>query len=502
MTKDKPVTSLRGGAALSNIIVGVLLFATVLGFANYLSFRHFERWDITSTARFAVSARTRAVVRGLTKDVKIYLFLSERDPSYPEVRELLRKYESMSSRLTVSILDPDANPARYRVLVQRFGIRTAQQGDETFANVAAVVESGERVHKIESSDLMSLSESLADRENPTVDVQTERALTSGILAVTRGRNTRVCVTTGHGEWAREGGGERSLAEMSEGFLELDNIELEDLELTPTATIPRACDAVFVLGPQRVFEEAIASKLGAYVRAGGHLLVTVDPMLRDQSTLLPTGLEAMLSSFGIVVGTDVVVERSANHQLSDGGPIETIKVNGFGEHPITRLIAAMDGMLALHFSRSVGARQGSTAQVILRASPESYAETNLAVLQVDSEIAPGEGDLPGPVPLAVAWSSSEDLKDVRAGRIVVIGDTDLFRDELLHDPRLSNSDFLSAVAGFLTARPQLIEIAPRRTSVRTITATSGDAGSIYLRVVILIPLAFILLGLSVWWSRRA
>lgn len=494
---------IRGSAALTHVIVSSVLAVVVALLVSYLSLRHFERWDITSSARFAVSSRTRAVVRGLREDVTLYMFLSQSDQSYPEVRELLRKYESMSPKLHVRFVDPDRNPSQFRVLAQRFriGVVAGEDGSAS-ANVVAVAEAGDRTHKIGRDDLISLDfGSLESEEGPTVDVKTERALTSAIVGVTQGRDTKVCVTTGHGEWTREGQGPRSLATIGDDFLELDNITLVDLPLTPSATIPRDCDAVFVIGPQRVFDEAIATKLGAYVRAGGHLLVAVDPILRDDGTLLPTGLEGVLSGFGIDVGRDIVVERATDHQLG-AGPIEVILEGDFQPHPITRALAAQQSMVALQLARSVGVRAGSSAKVLLRASGESYGEAQVASLQGGGALEPGEGDTPGPVGLVAAWSSSEDENDVRAGRVVVMGDTDVFQTEILAEPRFGNFDLLSGVTGWLTARPQMITIAPRRVRAQSFVGTAGDVVSVFVRVVLLVPFAFALLGFSVWWSRRA
>ncbi len=498
---EKASGSLRGSAALANVFVVSLLAIVVGGLANYLSFRHFERWDLTSSARFAVSSRTRAVVRGLRADVTLYLFLSERAPTYVEVRELVRKYESMSPKLHVVHVDPDRQPARFRTLAQRFGIGAIESGDgeHVDANIAAVFTSGERTHKIGYDDLVSQDFGGED-DSQMIDVKTERALTSGIVAVTQGRDTKVCVTTGHGEWAREGGGERSLATIADEFLELDNIVLTDLALTPSTTIPRDCDAVFVIGPQRVFDEQIGTKLGAYVRGGGHLLVAVDPVFRDTSTMLPTGLEPMLGGFGIDIGKDVVVERSTDHQIG-AGPVEAFVALDFGEHPITPALARTNAAVALLQARSVSARAGSSATVLLRGSAESFGETDLTALQADAALEPGAGDTTGPVGLAVAWSSTEN-DDARSGRIVVIGDTDLFETAVITEARFGNFDLLSSITGWLTARPQMISIAPRRAAAQSISATQGDLWNVGLRVMLLIPLAFGLLGLSVWWSRRA
>ena len=67
------------------------------------------------------------------------------------------------------------------------------------------------------------------------------------MQVTSGRATKVCVTKGHGEWALEEGGERSLSSLQAG-LRHDNITWQAFETLGKKEVPKDCDALFVLGP--------------------------------------------------------------------------------------------------------------------------------------------------------------------------------------------------------------------------------------------------------------
>jgi hypothetical protein len=116
-----------------------------------------------------------------------------------------------------------------------------------------------------------------------------------------------------------------------------------------------------------------------------------------------------------------------------------------------------------------------------------------------------------VPLAAAWEYipplGDDLRPVETegptpGRLLVMGDTDWMAAELLDNPQLSNIDFLSSTAGWLTQREALINIAPRKTNARAVIMSDADLQNLLFRVVVLLPLATLIAGFGVWWSRRS
>jgi hypothetical protein len=75
-------------------------------------------------------------------------------------------------------------------------------------------------------------------------------------------------------------------------------------------------------------------------------------------------------------------------------------------------------------------------------------------------------------------------------------------ELLDNPQLSNIDFVSSSAGWLTQREALINIAPRKTKARAVIMSDADLQNLLFRVVLLLPLAALIAGFGVWWSRRS
>ncbi|MGB8330757.1 MAG: GldG family protein [Polyangiales bacterium] len=489
-----------------NLLLTAVLGIVVVVLINYLSSRHYARWDWTSHGLFTLSERSRQVLRELEPEIQIYVFLGRDEKDFADIETLLEEYVAVSDKITVEWVDPDRDRARYQVLADKFGIDSWLAGDVTLSQVPVVVTSGDRKWKVERHQLIVEDfDSFEDVDGHKLDLQSERALTGAILEVTTGEPTKICVTTGHGEWEVGAYGERSLDAVARE-LEWEKIGVEPIEIRGDE-VPESCDAVFVISPQRPFSEEEVAIVDRYLTSGGNVLLTLDPVLKKEA-LTATGFESVLKQRGILVGRDLVIENDTGQQLP-GNPGDLFIVTDLGTHRLVDTIRKRGGGILVAVARSVDAADGSDAEVLLRTSPEAVAQTDLA--RARNPDAKGEQTTRRTVPLGVAWEYAaplgDDLKPVKAegptpGRLLVVGDSDWMSPELLDNPQLSNIDLLSSTAGWLTQREALINIAPRQTNARAVIMSDADLQNLLFRVVVLLPLAAFIAGFGVWWSRRS
>ena len=489
-----------------NFVLTAVLGLVIVVLANYLSSRHYKRWDWTSHGLFTLSDRSQQALRELEQEVQIYVFLGRDEQDFADVETLLEEYKAVTDKITVEWVDPDRDRARYQVLADRFGIDSWLAGEVTLSQVPVVVISGDRKWKVERHQLIVEDfESFEDADGHKLDLQSERALTGAILEVTTGEPTKVCVATGHGEWEVGAYGERSLDAVARE-LEWEKITVEPFEIRGP-DVPESCNALFVISPQRLFSAEEVAIVDRYLVSGGNVLLAFDPVLKKQA-LTPTGFEATLEERGILVGDDLVIENDTAQQLP-GNPGDLFLVTNLGTHRLVDTIRKRGGGMLLAVARSVDVADGSDTEVLFRTSPSAVAESDIArALNPDAK---GEATPPSAVPLAVAWEYvaplGDDLKPVKTegptpGRLLVIGDSDWLSAELLENPQLSNIDFVSSTAGWLTQREALINIAPRKTNARAVIMSDADLQNLLFRVVVLLPLAAFIAGFGVWWSRRS
>jgi ABC-2 type transport system permease protein len=479
-----------------------LLLVAIVLMVNYLAYRHYQRLDWTSDGMFTLSPKSLSVLRELDQDVDLYVFMSRGEPDYMKIDELIRRYEAASQKLKVHHVDPDREPAEFKVLAQRFGIGAGMthQG-EAVADVAAVVVRGDKNWHVGREDLIGFDFG-GPEQKEQVSVKAEQALTGAIVQVISGRPTKVCVTRGHGEWNLEDGTERSLATLKTG-LRHDNIEWEAFETLGEKAVPEGCDALFVLGPQRAFSDAEAKLVIDYVQGGGNALLMLDPVI-EHDRILPTGFEEPLKGLGVKLEGSLAVELDEKRLLSPN-PLE-FAVTEFGDHETTRPLRG-SAYVVMGLVRSLSVlEETDRVEPLLRTSPKAFGATDISRVMAGGgqEPARGPGDLAGPLDIAFAVRAgreSDEAGDKLGGRLIVVGDSDFLSPALLEAPQLANFHLASAWTGFLTQRRALIEIPPKKVRGGEIVFTQDGLNALFFRVGVLLPGAALLFGFAVWWNRR-
>jgi hypothetical protein len=145
------------------------------------------------------------------------------------------------------------------------------------------------------------------------------------------------------------------------------------------------------------------------------------------------------------------------------------------------------------------------EILLRSSDQAFGETAVADVSQDSEPKRGPGDIEGPLSLAVATQlgvSEAESDKKTGGRLIVVGDSDFLQGPLLESPELANFHLASSWTGWLTERPALIQIPPKKVKTGNIVFTQDDLWALFFRVAVLVPGAAFVLGFAVWLNRRS
>jgi hypothetical protein len=487
---------------ITSSVSGIALLA-ILAMVNYLAFRHYKRFDWTSQGIYTLSPKSQKILRELDKGIDVYVFLSRGESGFLTTDELLKRYAAASQNIKLHYVDPDREASQFKLLAQRFGIAAGVlESGEARADVAAVVALGDKNWHVSREDLVGSEFGPMGAGGAAEEVQLkgEQALTGAIVQVTSGRPTKLCVTQGHGEWALGEGAERSLYSLQRG-LHHDNLVWEAFETLGQSSVPSDCDAVLSVGPLRPFSDAEAKLLIEHVRNGGNLLLALDPVIeRDQ--IASTGFEGPLRELNIRLDQDLVIELDKERLLSRNAA--EFVATEFGDHTTTRALQHA-ARVFLSLARSVTPLgSAGDVEILLRSGERAFGKTNIAEISPDAEPSRGAADIEGPVALAVATEVKQpgDKSKERGGRLIVIGDSDFLTDALLQTPELANFHLASALIGWTSQRPALIEIPPKKIKSGNIVFSQDDLWSLFFRVAVLLPAAALVLGVAVWLNRRA
>lgn len=492
----------------STLGVGVVLAAALFAMVNYLSLRHYQRLDWTSSKLYTLSEKSRNVLAGLDREVRGVIFLSPSSPLYGPADELLTSYEAASPRLfKKEIIDPAKNRLQAQQLVNEYGIERSN---------VIVIAAGDDKRIIDELDLADYDYSGAQfGQGPTLEeFKGEQLITSAILELIEAKKPKIVLSKGHGELNDSLGTAKIL-------LGRDNFEFEEWSPFEAPQVPADADLIAVVRPATRFLPAELDLFKGFLDRGGRMLFLLDPFGSDGLATDPT-LEAWLATYGVAVGDDVVFDPSIT-LFGDA----SLFPSSYGFHPIVETLEK--GQVPVHFSAVRSVRKAADAPAgfqvteLVKTSAKGWAETDPNAFP---DVAPDEGEIHGPVSLAVAVSSKvetdgekpaqaeegavdepdaetedDDKKDEKAleTRLVVYGDVDFVSDALVESA--ANTDLLLNTFNWLVQREQLISIAGTRPRETRLSLGPEELSSIYLLVILVMPGLAIVAGVTVFLRRR-
>ena len=516
----------------STLGVGAILILALFVMANYLAIRHYQRFDWTSSSIYSLSQKSLNVVEGITEEIDMVIFIGPDSPIYGPVNELLSSYAAASPALTKREVDPAKNLIEAQRLVQRYSIERD--------NVVIVAKGDDR-RVIDEFELAEYDYSGAQMGQPPTmsEFKGEQLITSALLALVESRKPKVLFTSGHGEAALDRGDARSLSQAKD-LLGADNFEIEEWSSLGKSEVPPDTDLVVIAGPTTNFLPPELDVLSSYLDAGGRLLLMLDPVFREGTGgMVDLGFEQWLAGYGVEIRDDIVIDPTS--ELPFFGP-ETIFTDSFGSHPVVEALGQRRTRVLLPLARSVSKAgvtpDGFEVSELVRTSEAGWGETDLEALE--QEVAPGDGDTPGPVSLAVAVSfevegSAEDGPDPilepgdAAGeghsadlaeeiaeldiegedetedeggpeaRMVVFGDLDFASDSQVGNG--DNAVLLLNALNWLVKREELIDIEGRKPEQTTLTLSQGELSQVYLLVLVILPGLAVAFGIWIYMRRR-
>jgi ABC-type uncharacterized transport system involved in gliding motility auxiliary subunit len=434
----------------ANTTIMTAAVVAIVGFANFLGYRHHKRIDVTTEKLYSLSDQTRKIVSGLNKDVTVILF--DKDDSQG-LGDQMKEYRSLSSHFKFERIDPQKD------------IEAAKQYKPTHMG-EVVVLCGDRTERPKDT--------------------TEQSFANAIIKVTRTSLKKVYFVEGHGEKKLSSTGEGDGYGAIGGMLTGENYDAKSLNLVTANEVPADCDVLVLAGPKQSLFPAEASAIGKYLEKGGKAMLLIDPDMDPK-------LDDVLHSWGIQLGNDTVVDESGVGRFFQLGPGAPVVLN-YGSHPITK---DFDGSMTFFpLARSVNTVQGSGASDtdLLKTSDASWAATDL---KPGKPVKFEEGkDKKGPINLGVAATRSEGDKEAR---LVVIGDSDFASNQFVDLQR--NGDLFMNSVNWLAQDEDLISIRPKNPADRRVSLTESDQNLLFWMTVVFMPLAVIGSGLYIWWNRR-
>lgn len=456
----------RSTQAGTNAAVSVLSVLVILGIINFIGARYDSRIDLTDGQLLTLSPASQEVVRNLESPTKVLIFSSDANLSD---QQLLDNYRRYNSELTYEYVDPFAEPQR----AQSLGVQA-----EGEVYVQAEVETEEQTE--------ATSESADDRSLlvQTVGLQerlSERQLTNKLAQLSGGETAAVYFLQGHDEYAIDGSTPGLFEAASR--LEDENFTVAPLNLAETDRVPEDAAVVVVAGPQQELFETEVIILQDYLDSGGSLFILVDPRV-------DTGLEPLMSEWGVVPEEAVVIDTSGGGQLVGLGPAAPL-VTDYGDHPITEAFDQGRSFFPVARPLEINEVPNVEQSPLLFTNQNSHTQ----VLAEDDELTVDPSQPPeGPFALGVALSGPDDA------RMVVIGNSSFATDGLFSQ-QLNGDVFLNAVSWLSKVESPILEIRPKEVTDRRLNMTVQQQIVLTVLALVVLPLAGLVGAGTLWLKRR-
>lgn len=525
-TATPPPQPIRRVSIATQVALQLLIAFFLLGVVNYLSYRHFRRWDLTLNQDFSVSDQTRSYLKSLRGKTDIIAVFPKGEPEEEQVRKLLEEYKRHAkTKLSIDYLDLTREPSRLLEARKKFDINLSGSGIIVGKKVPAPKpkpgeadaggekrESIRRVRFIDATNLFDYEGEHALRRMTAF--RGEDLLTTAIIGVNQSESPVIYLLKHNianlpaAEIAGPDGEPRKVT--AENVLwdiaNKQDAHVRSLYLSQEARIPEDASAVVSLRAARDFTEREIEMLEEYwtKKKGAALFFLLDPEYSKPR------LEAFLEKYGVQPRDDRVL---ATVTTAKGTRKETEVLAAFvPDTPVTKRLG--EGILKFpEQSQSLRIEENAAKlrENAVTVTPLAFAGTDFwgETRYHDPDPRPDDRDTREPDPLWLAaaverGAQNDERLSANSSRLVVVGNAALL------DPSRDGHALVDATArGFVTAalnwtinREELLGIPSRHLPGYHLSLTPAQTRKIFGLCLGLLPAAVFALALTMWSARRA
>ncbi len=468
MEQKKPNIRRQYGTTAAIFTVIVLLIAIVINVIAYTAVEKFSwKLDMTSSKIYEITDATRSVTDGLQRDVEIIALASEDEfaTNLRDMKEVLDRYSVLSPYLTVTYKDLQAEPA--------FAAQYEQKGTP-IESYGFIVKSDLREKTYSLMDMYEI-----DSYGSLIGFSMEQQLTSGIMYVTKEEIPVAAFTQGHNEY---------MGNTFPTLFDQNNYTHDQVTLT-VQDISDEVSLLVIAAPTKDFDPVEIRKLDEFMARGGSLMVFLYP----SATEMPN-LEGFLEEWGLGVGDYVVFEP---RQMT-GSPLDIVP--NYSMHVINQYFGENRYFMLMPQTRNIELldKADKTVSAVLESSSEAYGKTGVEFATVQQE----DGDATGPFVLAATSQATVTVGgETKTAKIFLSGSRNMYYDDKLGTSSLANADFLVQVMSWCGEGMEVANVPSKSLSAPGINMTAYVAIILAVVFILVIPLAILGYGVTVFLRRR-
>mgnify|MGYP000926756454 CR=1 FL=1 len=460
--------SLKYGSNSIILIVAVVAIALIV---NLLVGMADIKWDLTADKLYTLSDESKDIIKNIKKDVTIYGLFDDGEISngdaYRDLINLLEQYEKLG--IEVKYIDPDKDP----------GTIASFDKDKTkdIAKGDFVVKSGDKVKKLEASDLYGQTSQYGRI------FKAEPLITGAIKFVTSDVSPVAYFVEGHGEYSVD----RDLSQMA-AALGNNNFEVKSLSLVTSEKVPDDCKLLIFASPKQDLTEAELIKVNAYLKDGkGRVIFLFDPI--ESGNKFPK-FEEVLSAYNIGLNYDKVKELDDEMHL----PQDEYSVIAKLENNTVNSSFKSSGYVFMPDSRSISILKNDKEWL------KTYSLIKTTDKAQSTNILDQSSTKSGPFDLAVASEISGGSKMLVFGNGIFLTDAALSSQYSSYFVNGANY-FLSTIVNWMQDKEDQTTVSSKFVTAKMLTTTATQVKGISIALMGVLPVLIMGCGFVVWARRR-
>jgi ABC-type uncharacterized transport system involved in gliding motility auxiliary subunit len=445
---------------LNSMLLPLLLLAATAAIA-WLSVRHPLQADWTSAGRHSLSEASLLLLDRLEDPLEITAYAREQPELRNAIRRFVNRYARVRPDIVLHFVNPDAVPDEVR------NLGVSVHGE-------LVLRYRGRIEHVRGSG--------------------EQEFGNALQRLLRGSERWLAFVEGHGERSPLGSASHDLGNWTR-HLQQRGFRFQPLNLGESPGIPDNTSVLIVAGPQAALLPGEIGMLLSYVERGGNLLWLADPGELH-------GLEALALRLGIDLPAGTIIDFAGQLLGLDDPTITLVTTSLYGRHP------ALENFGLTTFFPAAGAilerpDSGWRMTPLLTTGGHTWLETG--ELKGEVGFDEDEGDLRGPLLLGAALEREREIEEGEVlrtvpQRVVVIADGDFLSNAYVAGS--GNLELGLRLINWLSEDEDFIAIPARAADDMDLRMEGTLLGFFGLFFLLILPLALLITGVTVWWRRSS
>lgn len=508
------------------VVVALVVFVNLI--AGTITSK--EAWataDMTSTSLFSISSDTKKMLKGLDKDITLYVMASKSEAD-STIKKTLARYETASKHIKVEYKDTNRYPNFYK---------TYTDTAPTAGSIIVYNASNKKSKVVDYNNIYVTDNSAYyySGASASTTYDCEGQLDSAISYVRSNSTYKIYQVTGHNEIVSDSNNFGTMENLKD-IISKYNCEIEEINLLSKSSISTdECSAVLLLGPETDYSKDEADVIKNYIKEGGNVIAALEA--KASVGVDKPNFYSILEEYNVKVYDGLVAENDSSRYATQYGPFygfaegSTGYASGLTSYIFTPYTMGLKQAESDDTSASYTALASTSDNSVLKTNPsnatsyekekgdvagpfDTVVSASKTITKKTSgdksskseEATTGNKETNGEAETSEETtnedSSNSETTTSVTSNLLVFGSVYSLADTVDNKVQSSNTQIVNnALKEYIKTDVETISVPAKSMTPATLTVTESGTRLFGILIAIVVPIIVLLAGIAVWVRRR-